>query len=156
MPATLACARPWKWACSAIAKTVLQALLPLIEAKENRDFLTQAQANMKAWREVLHERGTQDASPMKPQVIPYALSPLLHDDAIVTSDCGNNTTWTARYIQMRENMLFSTSGLLATMGAGPTLRHRGRGGLPRPAGGGAGGRRRLHDADGRAGHRRAL
>ena len=100
------------------SQTVLQALLPLIQAKENRDFLTEAQANMKSWREVLHERGTQDASPMKPQVIPYALSPLLNSDAIVTSDCGNNTTWAARFIQMQENMLFSTSGLLATMAAG--------------------------------------
>ena len=99
-------------------KTVLQALLPLLKRNENRDFLETAQSRMKTWRELLHERGTQDASPMKPQVIPFTLSPLLDEDAIVTCDCGNNTTWAARYIQTKENTLFSTSGLLATMAAG--------------------------------------
>jgi pyruvate dehydrogenase (quinone) len=73
---------------------------------------------MKSWRELLHERGTQEATPMKPQTVPLTLSPLLADNTIVTCDCGNNTTWAARYIQMQDNMLFSTSGLLATMAAG--------------------------------------
>ncbi|NML66591.1 pyruvate oxidase [Hymenobacter sp. RP-2-7] len=99
-------------------KTVLQGLLPLLEHKTDRDFLEEAQSNMKAWREVLAERGTQQAVPMKPQVIPHILSPLLNSDAIVTCDCGNNTTWAARYIQTQANTLFSTSGLLATMAAG--------------------------------------
>ena len=98
--------------------TVLQALLPLLRRQDDRSFLEKAQERMQHWHEVLTERGTQDATPMKPQVIPYALSPLLNADAIVTCDCGNNTTWAARYIQMQENTLFSTSGLLATMAAG--------------------------------------
>jgi len=100
------------------SKTVLQALLPLLTRKDDRSFLEEAQKNVKTWQELLTERGTQDASPMKPQVIPHILSPLLNSDAIVTCDCGNNTTWAARHIQMQENTLFSTSGLLATMAAG--------------------------------------
>ena len=100
------------------SKTVLQALLPLLTRKDDRSFLEKAQENVRTWQEVLTERGTQEAMPMKPQVIAHKLSPLLNSDAIVTCDCGNNTTWAARYIQMQENMLFSTSGLLATMGAG--------------------------------------
>jgi len=100
------------------SKTVLQALLPLLTRQDDRDFLTTAQDRMKSWRELLAERGTQEASPMKPQALPHVLSPLLNHDAIVTCDCGNNTTWAARYIQMQDQMLFSTSGLLATMGAG--------------------------------------
>ncbi len=100
------------------SKTVLQALLPLLTRKDDRSFLEEAQKNVKTWQELLTERGTQEASPMKPQVIPHTLSPLLNNDAIVTCDCGNNTTWAARHIQMQDNMLFSTSGLLATMAAG--------------------------------------
>ncbi|RZK30289.1 MAG: pyruvate oxidase, partial [Hymenobacter sp.] len=100
------------------SRTVLQALLPLLQRNENRDFSEKAQERMKTWREILAERGTQESMPMKPQVVPYVLSPLLADNTIVTCDCGNNTTWTARYIQLRENMQFSTSGLLATMAAG--------------------------------------
>ena len=99
-------------------KTTLAALLPLIQPKTDRSFLEKAQERMASWRELMHERGTQTALPMKPQVIPHILSPLLNDDAIVTCDCGNNTTWTARHIQLRGTMQFSTSGLLATMGAG--------------------------------------
>ncbi|GAB3803800.1 thiamine pyrophosphate-binding protein [Spirosoma humi] len=99
-------------------KTVLQALLPLLDRKEDRSFLEKAQERMTFWRELMTERGTQGAIPMKPQVVPHVLSPLLNDDAIVTCDCGNNTTWAARHIQMRGTMQFSTSGLLATMGSG--------------------------------------
>lgn len=99
-------------------KTVLQALLPLIQRKTDRSFLEKAQERMGHWRDLLTQRGTQDTMPMKPQVIPHNVSPLLSDNAIVTCDCGNNTTWVARHIQMKENMLFSTSGLLATMASG--------------------------------------
>ncbi|RZK15156.1 MAG: pyruvate oxidase [Hymenobacter sp.] len=99
-------------------KTVLQGLLPLLKRQDDRSFLEEAQQHYKTWNELLTERGTQEAMPMKPQVIPHTLSPLLNADAIVTCDCGNNTTWAARHVQMQENTLFSTSGLLATMGAG--------------------------------------
>ncbi|QMW00663.1 thiamine pyrophosphate-dependent enzyme [Spirosoma foliorum] len=100
------------------SKAVLQALLPLIQRKKDRSFLEKAQKRMGHWNELLTERGTQEAIPMKPQVIPHTLSPLLNDDAIVTCDCGNNTTWAARHIQIRGSMKFSTSGLLATMASG--------------------------------------
>ena len=98
--------------------SVLRALLPLLKRKDDRDFLTKAQERMGHWTELMNERGTQTAMPMKPQVVPHTISPLLNDDAIITCDCGNNTTWAARHIHMRENMLFSTSGLLATMASG--------------------------------------
>src|SRR6185312_12441998 len=38
--------------------TVLRALLPLIERKADRSFLTEAQEHMRDWREVMRERGT--------------------------------------------------------------------------------------------------
>ncbi|MFD2934808.1 thiamine pyrophosphate-dependent enzyme [Spirosoma flavum] len=100
------------------SKTILQALLPLINRKEERHFLEKAQERMSFWRDLMTERGTQSAIPMKPQVVPHLISPLLDDDAIITCDCGNNTTWAARHIQLRGTMQFSTSGLLATMGSG--------------------------------------
>ncbi len=100
------------------SRTILEALLPLINHKEDRHFLEKAQERMNFWRDLMTERGTQSTLPMKPQVIPHLLSPLLDDDAIITCDCGNNTTWAARHIQIRGTMQFSTSGLLATMGSG--------------------------------------
>ena len=39
-------------------------------------------------------------------------------DAIVATDSGTITTWVARHIDMRGNMMFSCSGNLATMACG--------------------------------------
>ena len=63
-------------------------------------------------------RGTRTDRPMKPQVVVHELNKLLDDDAIIVADTGTVTTWAARYIQMRGRMMFSASGLLATMGNG--------------------------------------
>jgi len=99
------------------SKTILQALLPLIEKKKDK-FLKKAQERMKEWNELMTERGTRKDMPMKPQVVTYNLNKLLNDDAIVASDSGTIATWTARYVEMRESMQFSLSGSLATMANG--------------------------------------
>lgn len=99
------------------AKTVLQALLPMLKKKKD-GFLKKAQDRMKQWNELMTERGTRADMPMKPQVVTHTLNKLLNDDAIVTSDSGTIATWTARYIEMRGNMQFSLSGSLATMANG--------------------------------------
>lgn len=98
--------------------TVLRALMPLIERKADRAFLTEAQEHMRDWRDVMRERGTRDDMPMKPQVVTYALNRLLRDDAIVSGDSGTIATWAARYIDIRDRMQFSLSGSLATMASG--------------------------------------
>ncbi len=99
-------------------KTVLRALIPLIERKSNRSFLETAQKRMNAWNQLMEERGTRTNMPMKPQVVTWHLNKLLDADAIVSSDSGTIATWTARYIEMRDEMKFSLSGLLATMANG--------------------------------------
>lgn len=100
------------------ARTVLRALIPMIKRKGNRDFLKKSQRRMKAWNQLMEERGTRTDMPMKPQVVTYHLNKMLESDAIVTSDSGTIATWTARYIEMRDEMQFSLSGLLATMANG--------------------------------------
>ncbi|MFN3661579.1 thiamine pyrophosphate-dependent enzyme [Yoonia sp.] len=97
---------------------VIEALLPRLDYKEDRKFLTQAQEGMKAWRALMEERGTRSDHPMKPQVVTHELDKLLDNDAIVTTDSGTTTTWVARYITMRGDMKFSCSGNLATMACG--------------------------------------
>src|ERR1051325_8333041 len=99
-------------------RSVLTALLPLIERKDDRSFLEKAQGNMRDWRRLMEERGTRRDKPMKPQVVTYELNKLLRDDAIVSSDSGTIATWAARYIEMRGEMQFSLSGTLATMANG--------------------------------------
>jgi pyruvate dehydrogenase (quinone) len=99
-------------------RQVLDALLPRIQRKSDRSFLTKAQEGMKKCRELMDERGTRTDKPMKPQVVPYHVNKFLEADAIIASDCGTVTTWAARYIHVRGSMQFSASGMLATMGNG--------------------------------------
>jgi pyruvate dehydrogenase (quinone) len=99
------------------ARAVLQELLPRLKPKKHK-FLKKSQDRMKSWNELMEERGTRTDMPMKPQVVTHALNKLLEDDAIVSTDSGTITTWTARQIQMRGSMQFSVSGSLATMANG--------------------------------------
>jgi pyruvate dehydrogenase (quinone) len=97
---------------------VLQALLPRLDYREDRSFLEKSQAGAKSWAELMQERGTRQDKPMKPQVVAHELNKLLSDDAIVATDSGTVTTWIARHLVMRGNMMFSCSGNLATMACG--------------------------------------
>jgi pyruvate dehydrogenase (quinone) len=99
-------------------RLILQMLLPLVQKKMDRSFLESAQHGMNQWNELLHERATWADMPLKPQVVADRLNQFLDDNAIVTTDCGTVTSWAARYVKMRSEMMFSASGMLATMGNG--------------------------------------
>jgi pyruvate dehydrogenase (quinone)/pyruvate oxidase len=97
---------------------VLRQLLPMVNGNRHRGHLEAAQSGMKEWRELMKERGTRRDSPMKPQVVTHELNKLVDDDAILITDSGTITTWTARYVEMRGDMKFSCSGTLASMACG--------------------------------------
>jgi len=97
---------------------VLAALLPHLAMREDRSFLEKAQKGMEDWRELMQERASRMEKPMKPQVVADSLDKLLQDDAIVATDSGTITTWAARHISIRNGMMFSCSGNLATMACG--------------------------------------
>jgi pyruvate dehydrogenase (quinone) len=97
------------------ARQVLESLLPKVPRKDDRRFLRHAQDNMEQWRILLKERGTRSDIPMKPQVVTYNLNEFLDDNAVIACDTGTVTTWAARYIKMRGDMMFTASGMLATM-----------------------------------------
>jgi pyruvate dehydrogenase (quinone)/pyruvate oxidase len=54
---------------------------------------------------------------MKPQVVTWSLAQVLDDDAIITGDSGQVTTWIAR-MRLRKRQRFSFSGTLCSMAAG--------------------------------------
>jgi pyruvate dehydrogenase (quinone) len=99
-------------------KQVLQALLPQITPKKERDFLEKAQENMRDWRELMQKRGTNPDTPTKPQAVLYRLNQLLSDNALIAADTGTVTGFAARYLDMRGQMQFNASGMLASMGNG--------------------------------------
>jgi pyruvate dehydrogenase (quinone)/pyruvate oxidase len=100
------------------SKRVLGELLPLLRKNDNSKFLDKAQKSMREWRELMDERGTRRETPMKPQVVTHELNKLLDDDAIVITDSGTITCWTARHVDIRGEMMFSCSGTLASMACG--------------------------------------
>ena len=100
------------------SKLVLSQLLPLLKKNDSSKFLETAQEGMKDWRELMGERGTRTDTPMKPQVVTHELNKLVDDDAILITDSGTITAWTARHVDMRGDMMFSCSGTLATMACG--------------------------------------
>src|SRR5436190_16511933 len=73
---------------------------------------------MADWREGLAEQGQLRDRPMKPQVVAYELNKVLADDCIIAADSGTNTSWAARYLDIRGDMMFSVSGNLASMACG--------------------------------------
>lgn len=97
------------------SKNTVQALLPLLQYKEDRSFLQKAQEGMKSWNELMMKRGTDDKVPMNPQVVAYELGKRLPANSIFVTDSGTNTTWAARHIPMKQGQMFSCSGNLASM-----------------------------------------
>lgn len=100
------------------SRRALEALIPLLEKKQDRKFLEKAQEGMNEWRELLLKRATNMQKPMKPQVVAHELGKRLRADAIVSSDSGTITTWWARHIPVKRGQLYSCSGTLATMACG--------------------------------------
>jgi pyruvate dehydrogenase (quinone) len=100
------------------AKATLQALLPLLERKEDRSFREKIERGMGEWWRLMEERAMQDAEPLNPQRVFHELSKRLPDGVILSSDSGSAANWFARDVRVREGMMASLSGNLATMGPG--------------------------------------
>ncbi|MEV4434849.1 thiamine pyrophosphate-requiring protein [Streptomyces sp. NPDC049555] len=100
------------------ARATLLRLMPLLKRKDKRGWQSQVISNVQRWHEVMDRRAAVSAQPVNPEHVARALSPLLPDDVILTSDSGSVANWYARHITMRGSMRGSLSGTLATMGCG--------------------------------------
>ena len=99
------------------SKATLQALLPLLQRKADRSWRDKIEKNVADWWKTLEARALQPANPVNPQRVTFELSPLLPENAIVTSDSGSCANWYARDVKIRDGMRSSLSGGLASMGA---------------------------------------
>lgn len=98
------------------SKLTLQALLPLLKAREERAWREAIESNVRDWWRVLETRAMTDATPINPQRVFWELSPRLPDDVILAADSGTVASWYARDLKARAGMMGSLSGGLATMG----------------------------------------
>ena len=96
----------------------LRLLAPLLRRKQDRGWRETIEKNVAEWWKTLEERAMNDAHPINPQRVFWELSPRLPDRAILTCDSGSSANWYARDLKIREGMMASLSGGLATMGPG--------------------------------------
>ena len=99
-------------------KSTLTSMLPLLQQKQNQEFLEEAQSRMRDWNTLLDRVAATQRTPLRPQMALRALSEALADDAVISLDCGANTHFAARTLQLRERQSLTGTGMLATMAPG--------------------------------------
>jgi pyruvate dehydrogenase (quinone) len=100
------------------AKLTLRALIPLLERKQDRGFLEEAQQGKRDWDEDMAALASPEREPIQPQYLMSVIDRLAGDEAILNSDSGTIATWAARHWNIRGNREFYLSGNLATMAPG--------------------------------------
>jgi pyruvate dehydrogenase (quinone) len=96
----------------------LRLLNDKLVRKTDRSFLGHAQAGMRQWRKMMATAECRADIPLKPQLVVRAFGRRMPDNAILTSDSGQNTEMAARHIDLRAGQSFGVSGSLASMACG--------------------------------------
>jgi pyruvate dehydrogenase (quinone) len=99
------------------ARETLRLLLPRIAHKQDRGWRDRIVTAVGEWWQLLESRAMADADPVNPQRVFWELSPRLPDRCILTADSGSSTSWWSRDLKIRDGMMASGSGGLATMGS---------------------------------------
>jgi pyruvate dehydrogenase (quinone) len=105
------------------AQETLGALLPLLDepADALREGRARWRAQLDAWKRE-DDADRDDAppgstgAPLDPRTLVRAASHRLPERAVLTADSGTSAVWLAREVRIREGMMASLSGGLATMG----------------------------------------
>jgi len=100
------------------AAETLRALIPHLRRKESRAWREKVEGEVSEWWRLMDTRAHESADPINPQRVFWELSERLPDGAIISSDSGSSANWFARDVKIREGMMASLSGTLATMGPG--------------------------------------
>jgi pyruvate dehydrogenase (quinone) len=117
-PAMLSIRYPMEINLVGDAKATLQALIPRLQRKSDREWRATIEKNVGEWWQVLESRAMAEAEPINPERVFWELSPKLPEHCILSSDSGSAANWYARDLKIRDGMMASLSGGLATMGPG--------------------------------------
>jgi pyruvate dehydrogenase (quinone) len=96
----------------------LRLLMPLLNRKEDRRWRHRIERHIRRWWDTMESRAMESADPINPQRVFWELSPRLPDNCIISCDSGSAANWYARDLKIRQGMMASLSGGLATMGPG--------------------------------------
>ncbi|ATB29742.1 thiamine pyrophosphate-requiring protein [Melittangium boletus] len=117
-PRMLAIRYPVEVPLSGDSKESLRALIPLLKRKEDRSWREQVEKGARRWWKEVEGQAMVTAKPLNPERVFWELSPKLPDGVIMAADSGTSANWFARDLKIREGMMTSLSGNLATMGCG--------------------------------------
>jgi pyruvate dehydrogenase (quinone) len=113
---------PVELGLTADVRATLTSLQPLLRRKSDRSFLTEAQRRKADWLRLLDRvADTQKGPRLRPQTAVKILSDLAPSDALFSMDCGANTHFAARFIQIRDDQKWTGSGTLVSMASGLPL-----------------------------------
>jgi len=80
----------------------IEALLPFLKQKTNREFLEDSQKRYQESRKNLDKRATAEYGKLiHPEYLTKVISEQAQSDAIFTADVGTPTVWAARYLEMK-------------------------------------------------------
>lgn len=96
------------------ARTSLEALLPLIESHDRKEWL----AKINNWKQRYPFKYLDDSKNAKPQYVLEEINRQTKGDAIFTTGVGQHQMWAAQFIRWRYPRQMITSGGLGTMGYG--------------------------------------
>jgi acetolactate synthase-1/2/3 large subunit len=103
-------------------KNVLQDMLAALQ--DEQEEIRELHKNIKPWLERIDTWKTEqplryEMGPVtKPQFVIEKINELAPEDAIISTEVGQNQMWTAQFYKFRKPRLFLTSGGLGTMGYG--------------------------------------
>ena len=97
------------------AALTLRALLPLLLPKSDNSWTSEIRQHIAHWWRTLEAKAMTGANPINPQRVVWEASQRMPDNAIITCDSGSSACWFARDLVIRDNMMASLSGGLATM-----------------------------------------
>lgn len=92
-------------------KNVLEAILPLLQKKKNKEWVKRIQQLKKEYPLSYKQGGA-----LKPQFVMEMINKHKPDDAIVVTDVGQHQMWAAQYMGFKEPRCFLSSGGLGAMG----------------------------------------
>jgi pyruvate dehydrogenase (quinone) len=98
------------------SRRTLQALIPLLEQKQDRSWRDGIEKNVARWWDVIDAEAHVAAKPINPMRIFHEFSRQAPENCIIAADSGSAANWYARNIRFRGQMRGSLSGNLATMG----------------------------------------
>lgn len=88
------------------------------QLRKNQSFLAACQKNMANWNKWMADKRQLDTTPASPESMVAYIDQTAPANLIYSIDVGTSTSWSARFLHVKETQKFAISAWLGTMGCG--------------------------------------